>query len=138
MPKKSNGAPPEEGEAERRAEATAGAGMPQPAHPDKDGKMGSDPGPDAGHDATWGVVAERHKREHGDMLKRHMSEDVAHDEAGRVKTTRQHKESSDMLKRHQEEFKTAFQGPGDEIEKGGGEGPRLGAAKSEGTKGTEP
>lgn len=139
-PKKNGSASGEIDEAKRDAEKTAGS-PPDMSDAGKVGKMDSDPGPEGGHDQTFGVVAERHKREHGDMLKRHMAEHTGHQEAHTAMMTRQHKESSDMLKRHQEEMKTEFQGGdhgGDEIKSGGDEGPKLGSEKSEGTKGTEP
>lgn len=138
-PKRNGGAPnPEEGEAKRKAEATAGSGMPTDQHPGPVGKVGEDPGPEGGHDATWGVVADRHKQEHGDMLKRHHADHLAHSEARHAMVSRHGEEAKKMHARHQEEMANAMEGEAtQEAERTAGSPPKLGETKSEGTKGAE-
>ena len=115
------------------AEKTAGgSNAPHANNPDKIGKVGADPGPDAGHDATWGVVAARHKREHGEMHKRHGEEIMGmHD--------RHASEAKAMHTRHASEMQ-------DEMEKSAtgnaeataGSPKELGKDKPEGKGGSEP
>ena len=130
-PKKNGGAPPEEGTAERKAEATAGRGMPSDEHPGPVGKVGSDPGPEGGHDQTFGVIAARHKQEHAGMLKRHGEE-----HSGMVE--RHHKEAKEMHGRHAKEMEDHFEsGAEASAERTAGSPEELGSEKSEGKKGAE-
>src|SRR5262245_1158081 len=97
-PKKGGAAPnKDEAAAKSEAEKTAGTARPHADDPDKVGEVGKDPGPEAGKDATWGVVASRHKTEHGDMLKRHVSE---HEQM----VGRHHEEAGKMHARHSKEM----------------------------------
>lgn len=128
---KSHGAPAGEGAAEAEAKKTAGGeNAPHADNPDKAGKIGSDPGPDAGEDTTWGVVASRHAREHGDMLKRHGEEMTATHE-------RHHAEAKTMHKRHHDEAKQHMDAQLEAAMHGHehGKGPELGNAEGEGKKG---
>lgn len=110
------------------AEKTAG-GKAAP-HPKDQPEKKSDPGPEAGKDATWGVVADRHKREHGDMSKRHAEELAA--------TLERHgKEAKDLQGRHSTEMVEQLKAPEAKAEKTAGDPPELGKQKSEGTKGAE-
>lgn len=138
-PKKGGEANPEERKAKSEAEATAGGGMPHPKDPDKIGHVGADPGPEGGHDQTWGVVAERHKREHGDMLKRHAAEHVSHANMRHEMVERHHKEAKDMHGRHAKELADHFeQGAEASLERTAGSPEMLGKTKSEGKDGSEP
>lgn len=131
---KKGGAAPnkEESAAKTEAEKTAGSGMPHADDPGKVGKEGSDPGPEAGKDSGWGVVASRHKSEHGDMLKRHASE---HEQM----VGRHHDEAGKMHARHGKEMQDAMeQGAASKAEATAGSPKELGQAKSEGEKGSEP
>lgn len=66
------GAPKGTEGAAAKAEATAGS---PPSAADPKGAIHKpDSGPDAGHDATWGVVAERHGRERQEAGDRQMGE----------------------------------------------------------------
>ena len=107
-------------------------GAPSAAHPGPVGKVGSDPGPDKGHDAIWGVVAERHKAERTEMNTRHTSEmSDMH--------TRHAKEHGDMGKRHTKELQDHMEtAAAHKIEATAGSPKELGTAKSEGKKGSEP
>lgn len=80
------------GAAEDRAKETAGksAMNGEGPHPD--------PGPSAGHDATWGEVADRHSREHKEMGERHVGE-ITDTHARHVD------EHQKMIARHGEELK---------------------------------
>lgn len=81
------------GTAKAKAKAEATASGKSAPHPKDQPSKTTDPGPDKGKDATWGVVADRHKREHGDMTKRHADELAA--------TVERHaKEAKDMHGRH--------------------------------------
>lgn len=121
-----------EGEA-KAAEKKEGEGKgPTDEKPGAVGKVGDDPGPDEGHDATWGVVADRHKREHGDMTKRHGEEASTMHE-------RHAGESKTMMGRHHKELQDHMeQGAEDKAEETAGSPKELGKEKSEGEKGTEP
>jgi hypothetical protein len=125
---KKHGAPGADA-AETKAEKTAGGdNAPHPDNPDQAGKVGADAGPAAGEDATWGEVASRHTREHGDMLKRHGEEMTATHE-------RHHSEARTMHKRHHGEMKdTAAAAHAAEATAGAPK--ELGDAKSEGKAGT--
>ena len=120
--------------AEKKVEASAKAGtdVPHAASPAKAGKEGADPGPEAGKDAGWGVVAERHKVEHAGAMKRHGEESAAMFE-------RHGKELKDMMGRHhkemQDHFETAAAG---KLESSAGSPKELGKDKDEGKKGSEP
>jgi hypothetical protein len=132
-PKRGGAAPDkDESAAKAAAEKTAGHGMPHPDNSDKAGKVGSDPGPEGGKDATWGVVAARHKQEHADMLKRHAADHVAHANSRHEMVARHHDEAAKMHARHAKELMEATAGSPQE----------LGNAKSEagstGHDGSEP
>ena len=127
----------EESGAESKAKSTAGS-PPDMADADRVAKAGEDPGPEGGHDATWGVVAERHKREHGEMLKRHMADHVGHHEAHKALVERHHKEHKEMHSRHHEEMQDAMEGGAEgEAERSAGSPKILGRTESEGRKGAE-
>lgn len=111
-PKGKGGGAPDKDEttAKAAAEKTAGSGMPHADSPDKAGKIGSDPGPETGKDATFGVVAARHKTEHADMLKRHGGE---HEQM----VGRHHEEAAKMHARHAKELMEASAGSPEELGK---------------------
>lgn len=100
--------------AEGKVEATAGS-PPQMKDAPKVGKMGEDPGPSGGKDATWGVVASRHAANITGMLKRHGEEAASMHE-------RHSKEMKDMHKSHMKEAEEHF----------------MGGHENEGEKGSEP
>jgi hypothetical protein len=131
--KKAAGAAPaaETGAAKSEAEKTAsGKDAPHPKDPDKVGKVGADPGPDAGTDATWGVVASRHKREHGEMLKRHGEEHEGMRGRHETEAKAMHTRHASEMKDHQEE------GAESEAEATAGTPKELGKEKPEGDKGS--
>ncbi len=105
---------------------------PTDAHPGPVGKVGSDPGPEKGHDAEFGVVADRHKTELTAMHKRHTGEMTQMAE-------RHQTEAGEMGKMHskqmQDHFETAASG---KLESSAGSPKELGKAKDEGKKGSEP
>jgi hypothetical protein len=71
-PRSQGGAPKGTEGAAAKAEATAGS---PPSATDPKGAIHKpDEGPAAGHDATWGVVAERHSRERQEASDRQMAE----------------------------------------------------------------
>lgn len=121
------------GAAKATAEKTAGD-PPTPTDP-KGAIDKGDPGPSAGHDATWGEVASRHSRQRDDMGKRHAREmEEMH--------ARHSDEHAGMIKTHAKEM-GSMSAPGE----GGAEGKaeatagspkELGADKSESSKGSEP
>ncbi len=137
---KRGGAPNKETEAAKsEAEKTAGRGMPHADDPGKVGKVDSDPGPEAGKDATWGVVASRHKQERQAMHKRHAEEHVAHATTRQEMVGRHHKEDMEMSSRHQKEMQDALEeGAEGEAERSAGSPKELGTAKPEGKGGSEP
>ena len=119
--------------AEKKVEASAKAGtdVPHAASPAKAGKQGDDPGPDAGKDAGWGVVAERHKAEHAGAMKRHGEESAAMSE-------RHGKEMKDMMSRHHKELQDHMEsGAASKADATAGSPKELGTEKSEGKKGSE-
>ncbi len=105
---------------------------PTDAHPGPVGKVGSDPGPDKGKDAIWGVVADRHKSERTEMNKRHTTEmSDMH--------ARHAKEHGDMGTRHVKEMQDhAETAAAHKEEVTAGSPKELGKAKDEGKKGSEP
>jgi hypothetical protein len=119
--KKKDGAPGGTEEAKGKAEATA-SGKDAP-HPKDQPEKTSDPGPEAGHDAAFGVVAERHKREHADMSKRHVDEHAAMVE-------KHAKEAKDMHVRHGKEMVDAVSGAKAAAEASAGEPPKATAEKT--------
>lgn len=133
--KKGGGAAPgpNEKKVESEAEKTAGGkNAPHPTDPDKVGKVDSDPGPEGGHDSGWGVVASRHKREHGEMMKRQGEEHEAM--RGRHET-----EAKAMHTRHASEMQDHMEeGAEHEAEATAGEPKELGKDKAEGKSGSEP
>ena len=119
-----------EGEADT-AERKEGEGKgPTDKKPGAVGKVGEDPGPDAGKDATWGVVADRHKSEHAAAIKRHAEElGAAHERHG--------KELKDMHSRHSKEMQDHMeQGAEGKEDATAGKPEELGKEKSEGKKGS--
>jgi len=118
--------------AKKIAEKTAGGkDAPHADNPDKAGKVGEDPGPSAGRDSTWGVVADRHKREHADMTKRHSDEHVSVSE-------RHTKEARDMMARHHKEMADHMESAAaGKVDATAGSPKELGTAKSEGKAGAE-
>lgn len=130
--KKGGSAPnKDESAAKSEAEATAGSGMPHADKPGAVGKEGSDPGPDAGKDSTWGVVASRHKAEHGEMLKRHASE---HEQM----VGRHHEEAGKMHARHAKEMQDGMESSAAaKAEATAGNPKELGETKSEGKGGMD-
>lgn len=117
------------GGAKAEAEKTAsGKDAPHPANqPEKT----TDPGPEAGKDATWGVVADRHKREHADMSKRHADAHASMVEAHA-------KEAKDMHARHQKDMQEHMAGAAATAEKTAGSPPTdTVKSKDEGKKGAE-
>ena len=115
----------------KSAEAKEGAGKgPTDAKPGPVGKVGEDPGPEAGKDSTWGVVAERHKSEHAAMVKRHS------EEMGGM-AERHGKEGKDMMTRHHKELQDGMEMKAEGgIEGSAGSPPKLGKTESEGKKGS--
>lgn len=136
------GAPGGTSSAKTEAEKTPGRdGTPTAADPGKVGKQGSDTGPDSGHDATWGVVAERHSREHADMVKRHAADHTAHADAHAKMVERHAKEAKDMHARHGKELMdSSVTDAKDDAEKTAGNGFPTDTQRAEekGKKGTEP
>lgn len=115
--------------AKAEAEKTAGgANAPHADDPNKAGKVGSDPGPEGGEGATFGVITSRHTREHSDMLKRHGEEMTATHE-------RHHTEAKAMHKRHHGEMKDAAEAA-HAAEATAGSPKELGKAESEGKSGS--
>lgn len=115
--------------AKAEAEKTAGGtSAPHADNPGKVGKQGSDPGPEGGEDATWGVVASRHSREHSDMLKRHHEELTATHE-------RHASEAKTLHKRHHDEMRDTATASA-EAARTAGSPKELGEAKSEGKAGS--
>lgn len=104
---------------------------PTDAKPGAVGKVGSDPGPDKGKDATWGVVAERHKTEHGAMIKRHADAMTGLHEAHA-------KEAKEMHGRHGKEMQDHMEEGAEHKEDASAGSPKeLGKDKAEGKKGSE-
>lgn len=104
---------------------------PTDKEPGKVGKAGEDKGPSK-HESgpEFGVVAERHKREHGDMIKRHAEEMAATHE-------RHGAESKTMLGRHHKELQDHMEGGAERAEdKTAGAPKELGRDKPEGEKGS--
>jgi hypothetical protein len=126
-----------EGKAEAAADAAEkkeGAGKgPTDKNPGPVGKVGTDPGPEGGKDAEFGVVAERHKREHADMLKRHT-------EAVGGMQDAHAKEAKGMVERHHKELQDGMEQKGEAgAEKTAGSPQELGTEKKiDGNKGSEP
>ena len=119
-----------EGEVKAAEGKEAGGKGPTDAKPGPVGKVGEDKGPDAGHDATWGVVAERHKAEHAAMTKRHGEEGAGMHE-------RHGKEGKDMMARHHKEMQDHMETAAhDKEEKTAGKPEELGKDKREGEKGS--
>jgi hypothetical protein len=129
--------PQEKKPAAEAAKTADGKNAPHEPSVGKVGKEGSDPGPEKGKDATWGVTADRdhpaarHKREHSDMLKRHSEEAASMHErhAGEAKT---------MHSRHSSELQdTMEQMAENKMTQTAGSPKELGKAKDEGKKGAE-
>lgn len=105
--------------------------MPHAKDPDKAGKVGEDKGPQAGHSATMGVMAERHKAEHTAMHKRHGEAMAAMHESHA-------KEAKEMHGRHSKEMQDHMEsGAEHKADASAGSPKELGKEKDEGKKGSE-
>lgn len=121
----------EESGAKAEAEKTAGGkDAPHADAPGKVGKEGSDKGPEGSPSPEFGVIAERHKGEHGQMIKRHSDAMAAmHETHG--------KEAKDMMSRHSKEMQNHMEeGAAGKAEATAGKPKELGKEKDEGKKGS--
>lgn len=131
-----------EGKAEAKADTAEGKEAsgkgPTDAKPGAVGKVGSDKGPSASESGPeFGVVHERHKREHGDTMKRHADEVGAHAKAAEEMHARHHKELGTMHERHGKELQDHMEAQADgEADRSAGKPAELGKAEPKGEKGS--
>jgi hypothetical protein len=118
--------------AAKTAEKKEGEGEgPTPKDPGAVAKENTDKGPSP-HESgpEFGVVAERHKREHGDMTKRHAEEAAAMHE-------RHGGEGKSMMARHHKELQDHMESAAATKEEASAGSPKeLGKDKAEGEKGS--
>jgi hypothetical protein len=114
-----------------KAESAEGAGKgPTDKNPGPVGKVGQDKGPEGSPSPEFGIVADRHKREHGEMTRRHGEAQHSLHEAHT-------KEANDLQARHAKELQdTMEQAASKKANATAGTPKELGRAKDEGGRGS--